>query len=140
DADGKLLRDIDIEKMTGQRANSDIIDPKTGEEFVKAGRRITRAVVKKIQTAGINKIEVTREDLDGKVIAAPLIDEGTGEIIADVNQEVTADIIARALDAGITEFRLIFFDGISVGPYLRNTLLIDKVVTKEESLLEIYKR
>lgn len=139
-SEGKMLRDIDIEKMAGQRAISDIVDPNDGTEFVKAGRRITRAVVKKVQAAGIKQIEVTKEDLDGKVIATPLIDEATGEIIADVNQEVTADIIERALAAGINEFNLIFFDGLSVGPYLRNTLLVDKVVTKEESLLEIYKR
>jgi hypothetical protein len=35
-----------------------------------------------------------------------------------------------------TEFFLIFFDGLSVGPYLRNTLLVDKVNNKEEALLK----
>ncbi len=138
--DGKLLRDIDIEKMAGQRAISDIVDPKTGDEYVKAGRRITRAVVKKVMAAGIKQIEISREDIEGKVISSPLIDESTGEIIADVNQEMTLDILDRATAAGINVFKLIFFDGLSVGPYLRNTLLVDKVITKEESLLEIYKR
>src|SRR5690606_33411649 len=46
----------------------------------------------------------------------------------------------RCKEAGITEFPLIFFDGLSVGPYLRNTLLVDKVVTSEESIMEVYKR
>jgi DNA-directed RNA polymerase subunit beta len=136
----KLMRDIDIEKMAGQRAISDIVDPKTGEEYVKAGRRITRAAVKKVVSAGIKQLEVSREDLSGKVVAVPLIDESTGEIIADVNQELTPEIIDGAIAAGIREIKLIFFDGLSVGPYLRNTLLVDKVSTQEESLLEIYKR
>src|SRR5690606_3793345 len=108
--------------------------------IVKAGRRITRAVVKRVQAAGIKELEVSKEDLEGKVLAKPLIDEGTGEILADVNQEVTVEIINAALAAGIREFKVIFFDGLSVGPFLRNTLLIDKVATKEEALLEIYKR
>ncbi len=138
--DGRFLRDLDIEKLAGQRAISDINDPKTKENIVKAGRRITRAVVKRVQAAGIKELEVAQADLDGKVIASPIIDESTGEIIADANAEMNGDIISAALAAGIREFHVIFFDGLSVGPYLRNTLLIDKVATKEESLIEIYKR
>jgi DNA-directed RNA polymerase subunit beta len=136
----KLMRGIDIERMAGQRAISDIIDPKSGEEYVKAGRRITRAAVKKVLAAGIRQLEISKEDLSGKVIAVPLIDESTGEIIGDVNQEITPEIIDAAIGAGIKEFKLIFFDGLSVGPYLRNTLLIDKVLNTEDALLEIYKR
>ena len=41
---------------------------------------------------------------------------------------------------GIDRFFMIFFDGLTVGPYLRNTLLVDKVNNKDESLIEIYKR
>ncbi|OFZ11241.1 MAG: DNA-directed RNA polymerase subunit beta [Bdellovibrionales bacterium RBG_16_40_8] len=135
-----FLRDLDIEKMAGQRAISDINDPKTGENIVKAGRRITRAVVKRVESAGIKELVVTKQDLEGKVIASPIVDETTGEIIADVNTELNVDIINQAISSGIKEFKLIFFDGLSVGPYLRNTLLVDKVATSEESLLEIYKR
>jgi DNA-directed RNA polymerase subunit beta len=45
----KLFRNLDIERMSGQRAIADIIDPKSGEALVKAGRRITRAIVKKFK-------------------------------------------------------------------------------------------
>jgi DNA-directed RNA polymerase subunit beta len=138
--DGKYYRGLDIEKMAGQRALSDIIDPKSGEVLVKAGRRIIRAAVKKVQQMKITEIEISREDLEGKVIAKPIIDESTGEIIADANNEMSVDLLDRAHEAGIASFKMIFFDGLAVGPFLRNTLLIDKVVTREESLLEIYKR
>jgi DNA-directed RNA polymerase subunit beta len=134
----KLYRKLDIERMAGQRALVDIVDPKSGETLVKAGRRITRAVVKKVQQLGITELEVTPEDLEGKVLAKPLIDESTGEIIADANQELSKEFVLRAIEAGIDRFYLIFFDGLSVGPYLRNTLLVDKVNNKEEALLKIY--
>jgi DNA-directed RNA polymerase subunit beta len=137
---GKFYRNLDIERMSGQRAIVDIVDPKTGEVFVKAGRRITRAVVKKVKSIDLTEIEIQAADLDGKVLAKPLIDETTGEIIADANAEVSKDVLQKAIAAGIDRFHLIFFDGLSVGPYLRNTLLVDKVNTKEEALLEIYKR
>jgi DNA-directed RNA polymerase subunit beta len=137
---GKLYRELDIERMAGQRALVDIVDPQSSEVLVKQGRRITRAVVKRVKQLELTEIEVSPADLEGKVIAKPLIDEATGEIIADANAEVTKDIIERAVASGISEFSLIFFDGLSVGPFLRNTLLVDKVDTQEESVLEIYKR
>jgi DNA-directed RNA polymerase subunit beta len=137
---GKFMRDIDIDRMAGQRALVDIVDPKSGEVLVKQGRRITRAVVKRVKQIELREVEVSHVDLEGKIIARPLIDESTGEIIADANAEVSKDILDRAVAAGISEFNLIFFDGLSVGPYLRNTLLVDKVNTGEESLIEIYKR
>jgi DNA-directed RNA polymerase subunit beta len=126
--------------MSGQRAMADIIDPRTGDVIVKAGRRITRAIVKKIKDINLTELEVQPVDLDGKVLAKPLIDESTGEIIADANAELSAALIRKAIESGVTDFYLIFFDGLTVGPYLRNTLLIDKVNNKDEALVEIYKR
>ena len=135
-----LVRKLDIERMSGQRAIADIVDPTTGEALVKAGRRITRAIVKKVKDLNLTEVEVQPQDLEGKVLAKPLIDESTGEIIADANTELTVTIIKKALTAGIEKFFLIFFDGLTVGPFLRNTLLVDKVANKEEALIEIYKR
>lgn len=137
---GKLYRKLDIDRMAGQRAIVDILDPKSGEAIIKAGRRITRAIVKKLKELDVTEVEVGEAELEGKVLARPLIDEETGEIIADANSELTKVSLRKALEIGITKFYLIFFDGLSVGPFLRNTLLVDKINTKDEALLEIYKR
>ncbi len=138
--DGKYFRYISIEKLSGQRAISDIKDPKTGDILVKSGRRITRAIVKKMQALNLKRIEVTAEDMVGKTLARPIVDLTTGEVLADTNTETTAEILEQAKTVGVSDFSIIFFDGLSVGPYLRNTLLVDKVATKEEALIEIYKR
>jgi len=137
---GKLYRKLDIERMSGQRALADVVDPSSNEVLVKAGRRITRAIVKRIKELNITELEVQAQDLDGKVLAKPLIDESTGEIIADANAELSVSIIRKAMELGIDRFFMIFFDGLTVGPYLRNTLLVDKVNNKDEALIEIYKR
>tara|TARA_B110001454_G_scaffold16046_1_gene14376 strand:- start:21897 stop:26075 length:4179 start_codon:yes stop_codon:yes gene_type:complete len=137
---GKLFRKLEIERMSGQRALVDILDPKSKEVIVKAGRRITRAIVKRIKEINLTELEVNPADLDGKVLAKPLIDESTGEIISDANSELNAAVVRKAIEAGIDKFYLIFFDGLTVGPYLRNTLLVDKVNNKDEALVEIYKR
>ena len=140
ESDGKNYRFINVEKMQGQRALSDIVDPANGEVLVKAGRRVTRAIVKKMIEQKIEKLEIISDDLVGKVIAKPVINEDTGEILADVNEELTLDSIEAMRNSGVTELDLIFFDGVSAGPYIRNTLLVDKVATEEEALIDIYKR
>ncbi|MCC6278795.1 MAG: DNA-directed RNA polymerase subunit beta [Oligoflexia bacterium] len=134
------FRSVEAEALLGQRATSDIADPKSGEVVVKKGRRITRAVVKRIQELRMKKYEIPEEDLEGKVIAKPVVDSKSGEVVADVNTDLTKDVLKRARASGIKEISAIFFDGLTVGPYLRNTLLIDKVSTQEEAVIEIYKR
>ena len=136
---GKILRPIDIEKMAGQRTSVDIKDKK-GNILVKAGRRITRMVIKKVLSAGVKTVELTPEDIVGAVSAKPLFDVKTGEIIADTNQVITEEIFEAARAIGITQFYLIFFDGLTAGPYLCNTLLTDKVSNREEAIMDIYKR
>ena len=71
DKDGKIFRTLDIERMAGQRAISDIVDPKMGEVLVKAGRRITRAAVKKVKRTLISMRSklFPEKILAGKVIA-----------------------------------------------------------------------
>ena len=135
---GKIFRHIDIEKMQGQRALTDIKDK--GHTLVKVGWRITRLAIKKVLAAGIKKIELSSENLSGAVLAKPVFDAQTGEIIADTNQHMTEEIFQQARKKGISDFQLIFFDGLAVDPYLSNTLLIDKVFDQPEALMDIYKR
>jgi DNA-directed RNA polymerase subunit beta len=134
------FRSLDLETLSGQRATSDIADPKTGEVIVKKGRRVTKAAVKTMQDLKIKKFPISEEDLEGKVVAKAIADTKTGEVIAEANTDVTKEVLRKVRAAGIKEIKVVFFDGLVVGPYLRNTLLIDKVTTKEEAVMEIYKR
>ncbi len=137
---GKFYRKLYIDRMAGNKALHDIADPDSGEVYVRAGRRITRAVVKKIKASGLEETEINRDDLIGKVVGEPIINFNTGEVVADCNAEVTPEMLAYIEMAKIEELQLIFFDGVAVGPYLRNTLLVDKVSTQEEALIDVYKR
>ena len=136
---GRVFSELKIDQMIGQKLIADIKNNK-GEVIVQAGRRVTRAVAKLVQSAKVKKIELKKENLNGAVFARPVLDRQTGEIIADTNSEMNSDIFDRALAAGERAFDLVFFDGMTVGPYLCNTLLVDKVFTKEEALIEIFKR
>ena len=67
------------------------------------------------------------------MLLKPVVDPKTGEVIAEANSDITKEVLRKAKAAGVKEIKTIFFDGLTVGPYLRNTLLIDKVTTAKKN-------
>jgi DNA-directed RNA polymerase subunit beta len=137
--DGKVEKKMDYDLLKGQKASSDILDPKTGKVFVKRGRRISVGIVRQMQQAGLEYQALSLDDLFGKVIASDL-KNSNGEVVLPLNTELTKETIKKVFENGITEFPVFFIDGINVDSSFRNTLISDKVSTRDEAVLEIYKR
>ncbi len=138
--DGKFSKLVDLEILSGQRAEEDIVDPKTGEAIVKRNRKFTKAVIKRIEDAGIKKLEVPAEMVLGRVASEDIFDEKTGEVLLEVNHELTEKRIEELRGRGIKEIKVIYTDNLTYGPFVRETLVQDKVSSPEEALIEIYKR
>ena len=135
-----LYRKYNPEFLKGQRATQDIIDPKTKEVLVKKGRVFTKRTIGALEEAKIERIPVILEDLLGRPFPKTLTHPKTGDIIVSTNEVLTEDIFNALQAAKINEFDLLFIDGITSSESIRKTLLLDKVSTKEEALIEIYKR
>ena len=140
DKDGKFYKMVDLDILSGQRAEEDINDPKTGEVIVKKNRKFTKAVIKKIEDAGIKRLEVPSEAVFGRVASEDVVNEKTGEVLLETNQEVSEDKVADLRKAGVTEVKVIFTDNLTHGAFVRETLSLDKITSPEEALIEIYKR
>jgi DNA-directed RNA polymerase subunit beta len=138
--DGKFSKVVDLEILSGQRAEEDILDPKSGETIVKRNRKFTKAVIKRIEDAGIKKLEVPGEMVLGRVASEDIFDEKTGEVLLEVNHELTEKKIEELRARGIKEIKVIYTDNLTYGPFVRETLVQDKVSSPEEALIEIYKR
>ncbi len=140
----KYEKVIDFDLLLGQRATRDIKNAKTGEVIVKKNRKFTRAAITKLQAAKLRTMPVDLEELvskeGAKIIAHDIVDESTGEVLVECNEEVTEEKLDLLRGKGITEVKVLFIDNLNVRPFLRNTLLADKVQTPEEAILEIYKR
>ncbi|OGQ40196.1 MAG: DNA-directed RNA polymerase subunit beta [Deltaproteobacteria bacterium RIFCSPLOWO2_01_44_7] len=57
-----------------------------------------------------------------------------------MNQVLTVKILEEIRHRKINDLPLLYIDDINYGPYLRNTMLSDKIKTPEEGMTEIYKR
>ena len=136
----KFKKELSAELMAGQKATYDIIDPKSGEVLAKTGRKIGKALAKKIIEAGITHFDIEAESLVGKYLANDIVDTKTGEVILPCNTELTESMLADIVEAKIPGFEVLFIDGIKVSDSFRKTLALDRVSTPEEALLEIYRR
>ena len=140
DKNGKCYRAVDLDIMSGLRAEDDILDPKSGDVIVKKNRKFTKAVIKKIEDAGIKRLEIPLEAVVGRIASEDIIDEKTGEVLFETNHELTETKIEDLKKKGVTEVKVIFTDNLTHGPFVRETLLVDKIGSPEEALIEIYKR
>jgi DNA-directed RNA polymerase subunit beta len=135
---GKFAKSIEYDLLPGQRSTRDI---KIGSEVVvRKNTKFTRAAIKKLREAKIDRLPLELVELVGKVSAEDVIDKETGEVLLECNEEVTEVTLDRLHEAGIAEFKVLFIDGLNVGPYLRDTLIADKVKTTEDAIMEIYRR
>lgn len=137
---GRATKSIEPEILKFQRAQKDIKDPKGGEVIVKKGRKFTAKSIEKIQQSGIKELPVEHEELIGRIIAHDIVDTSTGEVLVSCNEELTEAKLEDLKNKKIEKFSVLFIDTLNVGPYLRNTLLADKVNSTEEALIEIYRR
>src|SRR5262250_2419634 len=134
----KYGKSIEYELLAGQRATRDV---KLGPDvLVKKNTKFTRAAIRKMKEAKLERMPIESEELVGKVAAHDIVDPETGEVLVEVNEELTEAKLERLREAKIESFKILFIDGLNVGSYLRDTLLADKVKTQEDSILEIYRR
>ncbi|KIM00018.1 DNA-directed RNA polymerase beta subunit [Paramagnetospirillum magnetotacticum MS-1] len=130
---------FDAERLKGVKLVSDLIDAKTGEKVADAGAKMTPRLGKKLKEAGLTDIQIFTEDMVGQYVAEDIINEQTGEIFTEAGDELTAALVAELEKAGISELPVLAIDHINVGPYMRNTLAIDKNSSREEALIDIYR-
>ena len=139
--DDQQLRKVfqqDLHK--GTRTNVEIVDPATGEVLVKADKKLGTGLVRKLNKAGLEHLPLGEDDVIGMVVAHDVVDMNTGEVIAECNEELTEESLQLIRDRGIKEVTTLFIDRVNVGSFLRDTLLLDKVGTSEDAIIEIYRR
>ncbi len=138
--DKRFFKETPLALLVGQKAPSDIINEKTNEVLVKKHKKITKAVIKKMEQAHIYEIPIDGEDIVGKATSSDIVDPKTKEVLMPINKEITAEDLETLIQKKVKEFDILFIDNLNVSPSLRNTLLIDKVSTKDEALIEIYRK
>ena len=138
------------ERVRGTRPTYDLVDAKTGEMIAEAGKKVTpRAVKKLIDEGAVSDLLVPFDQVVGKFVSKDIINEETGAIYVEAGDELTweqdkdGEVIGGSLkellDAGITTIPVLDIDNVNVGAYMRNTMAMDKNMSRDTALMDIYR-
>ena len=127
------------DRMRGVKLARDLVDAATGERLAEAGTKLTPKLLRHLAAQGLAEQLVPDEDLAGRYVAEDLINEETGEIYVEAGEEITETTVAALNAAAISEVHTLAIDHINVGPYIRNTLAVDRNTAREEALFDIYR-
>jgi DNA-directed RNA polymerase subunit beta len=130
---------FDGNRLKGYKAVNDVVDADTGRVVVEAGQKITVRQARQLTEKGLKALRMTDEELIGHYIAEDLVNAKTGEIYAEAGDEITEKSLKVINEAGYKEIPILDIDHVNVGAYIRNTLAIDKNMTREDALFDIYR-
>ena len=138
--DESIAKQFNPEFLLQRKATTDIVVPATGEVLVKKHKKITPALIRKIQEAGIDRLSLLPNELIGRYVAHDILDPETGEKLISCNEPVTEEKLKELRSHNVKELDLLYIDGINVSPCLRNTLAVDKTDKPKDAILEIYRK
>ncbi|MGB5748352.1 MAG: DNA-directed RNA polymerase subunit beta [Desulfobacterales bacterium] len=136
----RFFKEFNPDFLRGQRASKDVKDPETGDVLVKKGRVFAQRAIKRLTAANADLIPINEDEVIERAFAGNIVHPENGELLVKAVDSVDEDNLVKLSEAGINEFELLVIDGVSAGHSIRKTLLMDKVETKEEALIEIYRR
>ncbi|MBW6401738.1 DNA-directed RNA polymerase subunit beta [Roseomonas sp. HJA6] len=131
-------RAFDPEAFRGVKLIEPLVDAKTGLVVAEKDAKLTPRAARKIAEAGTTEVLVGRADLLGRFVAEDMVDLQTGEIWAEAGDELTEPKLAAIEEAGLDRLPTLAIDQ-SVGPWMRNTLAVDKNTNRDEALMDIYR-
>ena len=114
-----------------------LVDAQTGEVVADSETKMTQRTARKI-AENTSEVLVGRADLLGRYVARDLVNEETGEIYAEAGEELAEARLAALEAAGIDRLATLAVDQ-SNGPWIRNTLAIDKNASRDDALVDIYR-
>ncbi|MGZ9143636.1 MAG: DNA-directed RNA polymerase subunit beta, partial [Candidatus Binatia bacterium] len=136
----KTTLEFNANHLLGAKVSADVRDPKSNDIIVKEGKKFTRQVLRQMEAARIKQVPIAQEEILGRVAAHDLVDPHGKEVLVECNHEITQEKLDLIRDKGLTHIEVLFIDESNVGPYLRNTLLQDRIRSPQDAILEIYRR
>lgn len=123
----------------GVKLTRPIVNAETGVVVAEAGTKMVARLINQLEQDGLKRIAVPEDELLGKYLATDCVNFKTGEIYAEAGDEITPSLLERFKETGMNEIPVYHIDHVTIGGYLRDTLVADKNSTRENALLDIYR-
>lgn len=130
---------FNTDMLRGVKLTADLINAKTGRVAAEAGTKMTPRLLRQLGEKGMEEQLVTDEELIGRYVANDIVNEETGEVYVEAGAEIVEDTLEMLTEAGVDVIDTLAIDHVNVGPYIRNTLAVDKNTSRDEALIDIYR-
>jgi DNA-directed RNA polymerase subunit beta len=130
---------FDANRFKGYKPVKNLVDADTGRVIAEAGHKITVRQARQLQEKGLKALRVSDDELIGHYIAEDIVNMKTGEIYVEAGEEITEKNLKLLIELGYKELPLLDIDHVNVGAYIRNTLAVDKNLTRDDALFDIYR-
>ncbi|MCR6660887.1 MAG: DNA-directed RNA polymerase subunit beta [Asticcacaulis sp.] len=127
-----------FERWRGVKPEFDLIDADSGEVVAPAGTKISARTAKKLGDT-VKSLLLSQDALVGRYLARDAVNFTTGEIYAEAGDELDAAAVSVLEAQGFTTVDVLDIDHVTVGPYMRSTLRVDKNSSREDALFDIYR-
>jgi len=130
---------FDGEIFLGKKMPYDLIDAESGEVRVKEGVKLNRKSLEKLNNEKFGSYILSDEILPGYIMAQDLIDPETGELLLEAGGIVTSESLEVLKKLNFSKVHIVNPSKSDIGPYLYNTMLLDKNQNQKDALYDIYK-
>src|SRR3569832_1721938 len=130
---------FDANRMKGYKAINDLVDADTGKVVVEAGKQLSVRQARQLAEKGLKALRMTDEELIGNYAAEDLVNPKTGEIYLEAGAEIDEKNLKVLIEAGYKELPLLDIDHVNDSTNNRNTQAVDKNMTREDALFDIYR-
>ncbi len=138
--DGYYWREVS-QNLIGERIPCDVVDPENPDKTIlRMDKKFTKKSLRDLKRAGITELKYSISDLIGKISLSDIVDLETGEIILESNDEITLENSKIIDELEIEELELVSVETSAVGSSLHATLMKDKITSREDAQIEIYRR
>ncbi len=116
----------------------DLVDKNSNKKVLQKGQKLNIVLANKLKEKNLKEILVSKEEIIGKYTKIDIKDK-KGEIILKSGFNITSESLDNILNSGIHTLQLANLDPIIKGPYIFETMKMDKNNNKEEALNDVYK-
>ena len=135
----KLKTKFIPQRYKNYKLKYDLVNADNNKKVLKEGTKVNIPIAMKLQKEGLKNIFASPDELIGRYFADDIFNEKTGEVYFESGDELTEESLEKLKALNIKSFFLSEIDGLNIGSYLRNTLVVDKNNNEDEAVMDIYR-
>ncbi|MBL6664346.1 MAG: DNA-directed RNA polymerase subunit beta [Rickettsiales bacterium] len=131
--------EFDSNSFKGKKLTFDLVCANTNKVVARKDEKINRKIIESFKEQKFTHYLLTEEVLLGYVVAEDLIESDTGELLLEAGSIVTTESLEILQKLNFKKVSIVNPSKSDIGPYLYNTMVVDKNETQKDALFDIYK-